>query len=124
MPAHEDWLEIAQEDLRAARVLLRNDVFRAATYYCQQAAEKSVKAYLVFNRQVIIRTHDLLYLHKCCVLFDSEFGQVREGLEYLNQFASKFRYPFEDEVPDLVDTQNALKDAQEVVLFVHKKTMF
>ena len=56
MQEHEKWLKIAQEDLLAAKGLLTLELFSSVTYHCQQAAEKSLKAYHVFKKHVAFKT--------------------------------------------------------------------
>lgn len=49
---YEAWLRIAKEDLCAAKGLLSLELFSSVAFHCQQAAEKSLKAYLVFHKQL------------------------------------------------------------------------
>lgn len=54
------WLTYAETDLRVAQRLLRKPAEPdAACYHAQQAAEKALKAALVFAQIAIPRTHDL-----------------------------------------------------------------
>jgi HEPN domain-containing protein len=55
------WLVKAWHDLAAARKLSSGpDVYLdVAIYHCQQAAEKSLKAFLVFHDKCVEKTHDL-----------------------------------------------------------------
>lgn len=48
MQNHEAWLAIAQDDLKAAKGLLKLELFSAVAYHSQQAAEKSLKASILF----------------------------------------------------------------------------
>lgn len=41
MPKHDDWLFFADEDLKAADVLLREYLVAGCLYHCQQAVEKA-----------------------------------------------------------------------------------
>jgi HEPN domain-containing protein len=41
-----EWMEKAATDLRAARILLHAHIASSALFHCQQAAEKSLKAFL------------------------------------------------------------------------------
>nr|VFK18515.1 MAG: HEPN domain-containing protein [Candidatus Kentron sp. LPFa]VFK33073.1 MAG: HEPN domain-containing protein [Candidatus Kentron sp. LPFa] len=47
----QSWLDKAEHDLSAARILAASTepVLDAAIYHCRQAAEKAVKAFLVFR---------------------------------------------------------------------------
>lgn len=121
MQEHEKWLKIVEDDLKSAKVLLEREVFSTATYHCQQAAEKALKAYLVFRDQKAKRIHDLIELTAMCCELDMEFKQLYDDVERLNPFATKFRYPSEFDIPDYNDTENAIKQAERIVSFVFKK---
>lgn len=47
MPKHNDWIYFADEDLKAADVLLRECLVAGCLYHCQQAVEKALKGFLV-----------------------------------------------------------------------------
>ena len=61
-----DWLARAGRDLRSARLLAAADdpPLDIAIYHCQQAAEKSIKAWLQGQDVPFPKTHDLLALVK------------------------------------------------------------
>ncbi len=122
MQNHEQWLQIAHEDLRAAKGLLKLELFSAVAYHCQQTAKKSLKAYLVFKNHRIVKTHDLLQLVELCMKFDTTFEKIVDQANLLNPFSTKFRYPSEYDIPDLQDSQNAVKQAQSIFNFIKKKT--
>ena len=121
MQEHERWLKIVKEDLRVAKVLLEKEAFSTSTYHCQQAAEKALKAYLVFKKQEVIKTHDLMNLVIVCCRLNRSFKVLHDAAENLNPFATKFRYPTEFDITDYVDTKSAIKQAQKIVDFVLKK---
>jgi len=108
------WLEVAQEDLKAAKGLLKLGLFSSVTFHSQQAAEKSLKAYLIFNEQQILRTHDLLLLLELCLKIDKSFEKIFSAANYLNPFSTKFRYPAEYDIPDLSDAKLAIKHAYKI----------
>jgi HEPN domain-containing protein len=121
MQEHEKWLQIAKEDLLAAKNLVTVELFSAAVYHCQQSAEKSLKGYLVFKKHEILKTHDLIKLTKLCTELDQRFAKLYETVEHLNPFSSKFRYPSEEDIPDLAEAQLTIKHAQSILSFVIKK---
>ena len=121
MQSHELWLKIVQEDLKAAEGLLAIELFSAVTFHCQQAAEKSLKGYLAFKNQPIIKTHDLIKLVELCMKIDVDFRSIYEEAKLLNPFSTKFRYPTEYDIPDFVDAESAIKQTQKIVRFVIKK---
>lgn len=123
MSNHEAWLKIAQEDLKAAEGLLALELFSPVTYHCQQSAEKSLKAYLVFKKHSIVRTHDLIQLVELCMKFDRGFEDIFDATNALNPFSTKFRYPTEYDIPDFDDAEKAIGQAHEVLIFVLQKIL-
>lgn len=121
MLEHERWLRIVKEDLAAAKLLLKGELFSSVTYHSQQAAEKSLKAFLVFKNRPIIKTHDLLKLLELCISIDSDFKKQFDAADYVNPFATKFRYPDEYSIPDLNNAKLAIMHAQNIMTFVVKK---
>ena len=121
MQGHEEWLKIATEDLKAAYGLISLELFSAVVYHCQQSAEKSLKAFLVFKKYPIVKSHDLMMLLELCMKFDNDFKNKLIAADYINPFSSKFRYPTEFEIPDLADAQRAAKYAEDILDFVIKK---
>jgi HEPN domain-containing protein len=121
MHGHEEWLRIAKEDLLAAKALVKVELFSAVVYHCQQSAEKSFKAYLVFKKQQAIKTHDLIKLLELCMMFNRDFQKRFDAADYINPFSSKFRYPTESEIPDLSEAELAVNHAENILRFVVKK---
>jgi HEPN domain-containing protein len=121
MLEHERWFEFSRNDLKDAECLLKAESFLSATYHCQQAAEKALKAYLVFKEHEIVKTHNLVMLGGLCKMFDQNFQRINRELELLNPFATKFRYPSEFDLPDKEETKFVIMQAKSVVNFVLKK---
>jgi len=121
MLEHEQWLRIAKEDLAVAKILLKEEFFSSVTYHSQQAAEKSLKAFLAFKSRPIIKTHNLLKLIELCIAIDREFQKLFDAADYVNPFSTKFRYPDEFSIPDFKDAELAIKHAQNIMAFVVKK---
>ena len=114
------WLIKADHDLQSAKRLMDGEppLLDTAVYHCQQAAEKSLKAFLALNDVPIQRVHILGMLVEQCMEFDITFQELREIADVLTPFAVVFRYPGDYEEPALVDTQDALKSAGVVFDFV------
>lgn len=122
MQSHEAWISFAHEDLKAAKGLLKLELFSAVTYHSQQCAEKSLKAYLIFKNHQIIRTHDLLQLLELCIKFDKGFEKLFDAVNLLNPFSTKFRYPSEHDLPDKDDAQTTVQEARKIIKFIAQKT--
>jgi HEPN domain-containing protein len=121
MQEHEKWLAKAQEDLGMARLGLPVGYFSSVAYHCQQAAEKSLKGYLCFRGESIIKTHDLVKSLEQCMKYDKDFQKLYGAIRELNPYATRFRYPSEFDIPDQDDAKIAIKHAELIIKSVLKK---
>ena len=90
-----NWLIKAQHDLASARVLAASNppLLDTAIYHCQQAAEKSLKGYLVYCDQEFERVHDIEVLIRLAMLCVETFVDwIDVGIE-LTPYARVYRYP-------------------------------
>jgi HEPN domain-containing protein len=117
-----DWLTRADHDLRSARALaaLADPLLDTAIYHCQQAAEKSVKAWLQANDVVIPKTHDIEALIELAAASNPELAKHSKIAESLTPYVSAFRYPggFEERMPSREEFGTALKNAPTIFDFV------
>jgi len=62
------WLIKASQDLDASAWLLESPqaLYGTVGFHCQQAAEKTLKAYLTWHEQVFEKTHSLVALVGIC----------------------------------------------------------
>ena len=73
-----EWLAKADVDLSAARVLLDTGAHAdAVAFHAQQAAEKALKAFLVWNQVEFPKTHDIKRLLVLCRSVDAELAHLR-----------------------------------------------
>jgi HEPN domain-containing protein len=87
------WLGKAVEDLASAHVLIGSDLFSGARFFCQQVAEKSLKAFLTWHEHTFRRTHDLEKLGADCQAIDGTMAGLLEEADVLSDYAWKLRYP-------------------------------
>jgi HEPN domain-containing protein len=89
------WLEKAQQDLDAAAWLLTSPqhLYNAAGFHSQQAAEKSIKAYLCWLEIPFEKTHSLVALVGLCLKVSPDFETLRTAATTLTPFAVITRYP-------------------------------
>jgi len=85
-------------------------------YQCQQAAEKALKAYLIFKNHSFKFTHDLLELCVVCATFDTGFHDLEEDCSDISHYATDARYPNKNEI-DEAETKIALRKAERIVNF-------
>ena len=102
----------AIDDLKAADVLLKNNIFSKSVYHSQQAVEKSLKAVLALN--AIFITDEHVVSDKFSLLF-AKFNRVKEVADeakFLERQGSKSRYPlFRDPIkPIWIPSREYKKD--------------
>ena len=117
------WVVKTENDLRAAERLLGGDepILDAAVCHCQQAAEKALKAFLALHESPFAKTHSLPALVWQCVDIDETFSALRDAAEFLNPFATRFRYPGELLEPDPDEARGAFDRARETADFVYSR---
>ena len=54
-----EWLERALRDLKAAKILMKEELFNESAFHSQQAVEKALKALLVVRHIKPPKTHDI-----------------------------------------------------------------
>ncbi len=88
------WLKKASSDLLSAKKLNTDgDTLDTAVYHTQQAAEKALKAYLVFATRQTPRSHDLVELLNLSIRKNSGFKRFRQIAYDLTPYATCHRYP-------------------------------
>jgi HEPN domain-containing protein len=114
------WLIKSQRDLGSARLLINDEepYLDVGVYHCQQAAEKALKAYLVYQNIMFEKTHNLVLLLERCTLSESGFEQWKQTAQVLTPYATEFRYPGELVEPEREEARQALEMAAALVEFV------
>lgn len=110
------WLRKAAEDLRAARVGLAADppLLEDAVFHCQQAAEKTLKGFLVWHDRPFRKTHNLEELGEECLGIEPSLRSVVDRAVPLTEYAWRFRYPGEPEELASEEAKAALAVAGEL----------
>jgi HEPN domain-containing protein len=113
----EQWLIYAKSDLELARVDLPDSVLlETLCYHAQQAAEKSLKAILVYYSVSVPRTHNIGTL----IDLLEEYIDVPESIgdvAILTEYAVSSRYPTFSEPVDRNDYELALQLADRCFLW-------
>lgn len=99
------WLLKADEDLAAARLLMteRQDLRYTSAFHAQQAAEKYLKAALVWHQIEFPKTHDMGLILALLAKADSEIISAVSAAEELTVYGVDVRY--QGELPDPTATQ-------------------
>ena len=123
------WLTKAARDLRMADLAIGGtpSLRDMAVFHCQQAAEKAVKAFLVWSNQPFRRTHDIRGLVKLCIVIEPAFVALETPAVTLTPYVGEFRYPGDPDDPLEPSPEEAMRArrlAQDVVDFVLARLPF
>jgi HEPN domain-containing protein len=86
-----------------------------AIYHCQQAAEKAIKAWLVFRDSPFPKTHDLEALLALDLERSPALVELTDPARILSPYAVEFRYPGDLIEPDEATCDEALQLSTKVV---------
>ena len=108
-----EWFKYGEMDFLTAEHLLtlHPQPLEIICYHCQQAAEKYLKGYLVFEDKIEPpKTHDLVLLKIECMKSVERFDDISRACEFLTRYGVQSRYPNEMEI-----TENDMQKALEYV---------
>ena len=119
-----DWLNSAEDDLETAEVLLKQSVFYACAFYCQQSAEKALKALFIHRFRKGTALHNLIGLAN---ELDVP-AEILSSSKRLNPHYIQTRYPdVANAIPkDAYDDEIAgelLEEAKKVFEWTEKQIM-
>lgn len=116
-----EWLDYARSDLTVAETMQETEAGRPrhVAYHAQQAAEKAIKALLVFEQIEFPFTHELDVLRDLAPA-GSGLHSAFADLESLSRWAVRARYPVFDE-PTQAEATDAKQLAAGVVRLVEKE---
>ena len=110
--ASEKWLKQAKRDLEWTEANIREKIWYGACFTAQQAAEKSLKAYLISQGKTAVRIHDLGALCQMCKKYDEDFKKFKEACATLTNYYSPARYP--DIAEFMTFSEKEARDAYEL----------
>jgi HEPN domain-containing protein len=109
-----DWLARANEDIDTAEVALQaaRPLIRSALFHCQQAVEKTMKAFLTWQDAPFRMTHNLIELGDQCAALEPRLGVAVGDGTPLAKYATRFRYPGSPYEPQIEEALTALGAAR------------
>jgi len=119
----KEWLLKAEHDLKAAQKLLNseenlNDI---VCFHCQQAAEKYLKAYMVYLGIRPPKTHEIGYLITMIEEKDNKIASLKERADILTDYAVEVRYPEDFFMPSDEETKEVLEITLEIKRYVEEQ---
>lgn len=117
---YDRWMVYAYNDLFSARKLAEDErCHRNAVFHCQQCIEKALKAYLMFKRHKLYDGHNLTWLCKQSMQYDSNFADWLEKSTAVNKFYIETRYPSDIMVDVTIEMLDELiESASQMLAFV------
>jgi len=89
------WLNFALEDLKLAKLAMKEQIYNQVCFHPQQCVEKLLKGYIVFKGKMYPKTHKLADL--LSLLKKSPFDKLKSEIVVLDGFYIPARYP--DSIP-------------------------
>jgi HEPN domain-containing protein len=111
------WLAEAKLDLKVAAYEASapaEGLWGDVMFHAQQAAEKSLKAFLAGHDVPFRKTHNLEDLGRRCVALDATLQPLADQAAPLSEYAWRFRYPGEIDEPESEEAELALAAAQSI----------
>lgn len=114
---YKEWLAKARQDMRSAQILHEHGGDHdTICYFCQQAAEKYLKGFLLKHTAVNPEGHNLVKLYKKALLYDRGLEKFAKDCAFLNTYDVETRYPQEDPlIVDENDVRECLRIANELM---------
>lgn len=119
----KQWIIKGDHDLGTAKITYFHipEYLDTVTFHCQQAVEKYLKAYLIFQSIPFKFSHDLVYLLDLITQKDSDFESFYDIVSELQGYAIEIRYPNDTIYLSNDKVENAMIIARNVREFVSKK---
>lgn len=120
----ERWLFFANDDLKIIDDVIREEVYHLACFHAQQAVEKALKGFIIFNKDNIEKTHSLIELLNEAIKIDKKFDRFRDYCLILDRYYTTTRYPdalpgsLPEGLPGKDKAQEAFIYAKEVLDFI------
>jgi len=119
----KQWIRKGDHDLGTAKITYLHipEYLDTITFHCQQAVEKYLKAYLIFQSTAFRFSHDLIYLLDLITQKDTEFASYYDTVSELQGYAVEIRYPNETIYLSGEKVENALRIAKNLRDFITRK---
>lgn len=119
---YNEWFAMAKKDVRSAKILFEHDAdYEIVCFHCQQAIEKYLKGYLIYETGELQEGHSLLKLCKKASPFNTNLKSFLKEMAFVNTYYIETRYPAID--PLIVSEEDAsecLKIVESVMEEVEK----
>jgi HEPN domain-containing protein/predicted nucleotidyltransferase len=120
------WLDSARYELTLAQRLLTPDTANGVCFHAQQAAEKALKAFLIYCGLPLERIHSVRGLAAKCAEQDRDFLAIAADTQVLTGYYTDTRYAEEGngfifKTYELQEAERAVEAAERVLAFIQSK---
>jgi len=116
------WLYKAGSNMKNAEIIMSADdespPLDTICFHCQQASEKYLKAYLIFQCIPFQYSHNLADIVDACMQVDRDFVSIQRKAEILTPYAVEIRYPDDFYMPTRQEAEESLTIATEIREFI------
>lgn len=121
----KEWFDIGGNELGFAKAGFEEleTFYPQICFQCQQAVEKYLKGFLVYNKRGFPKVHDLTQLLKLCAKIDKSFLKFLEEMDILSQYYLVSRYPLEYPPANKEQAKEALGVTINIINFIRRKTI-
>jgi len=111
-----EWVRKAESDFKTAAHLLKSspDLAEGTAFHSQQAAEKYLKAFLVWHQIEFQKTHDIEALLRLAGKVDDKIPEILADTVILTPYGVDYRYPGEYPEVGMSDAERAFLLADRV----------
>ena len=121
------WIELADSDFDSAHKLLKGEKYLHAIFFCQQAVEKYLKAFLARKEIQPLPIHNLIRLCEYANIKNELSSLQTDFLEELSLYYIKARYPiFKMKMAKSLSTEHAkriLNETKEMLKWIQEKNI-
>jgi HEPN domain-containing protein len=114
------WFDQAQHDVEVAKTNFASGFYSDACYMSEQAAQKGLKAFIIYHGKRYLWEHSVQELAKISSHYDKEFEWVVEAGMILDRYYIPTRYPDALASPAVPYKFYIAKDASEVISLAEK----
>ncbi|MBS3947209.1 MAG: HEPN domain-containing protein [Dethiobacter sp.] len=115
------WLAQSQSDLDDARYLFEGGRYNTCCFFCQQAAEKAIKAYLYQQGAEHVYGHSVAELCREAARLDQAFADIKTAVSPLDVYYIPTRYP--NGLPGGIPSEAFAREDAERALVMAGKTI-
>ena len=117
-----EWENYALEDEQIIMLALKEDgPPNQICLHAQQMAEKYLKGFLAFHKNIPLKTHNLESLIDECGKYDASFLELKEEIVLLKTFYIEARYPGDIIEFSLQEAKEGYEAAKKIKDFVSEK---